>query len=115
MKELTKAEEMILLSVIRLRYEAYGVNIKAHIEDQKKKKIDYGTLYSTFEQLVNKGYLTKTFGDSTPERGGKRKLYFQITESGIEMLKEALTFQKTVWHGINEDILNGAMNAEKNP
>ncbi len=112
MKDLTKSEELILLSVIRQENEAYGVNIKEHLKQLTGKNIDYGTLYSTFEQLVNKGYLVKNFGESSPERGGKRKLYFKITESGLDMLKNSFRIQKSAWEGINEEILNGVIDAK---
>ena len=110
MKDLTKSEEVILLSVIRLKDRAYGVKIKDQIKRITKRDLVYGTLYSTFEQLVNKGFLEKKFGEPTQERGGKRKLYFQITKSGVSVLKNSLAMQENVWDGITEKVLNGVLN-----
>lgn len=109
MKELTKSEELILISVVRLKDEASGINIMSMIKERTNKEFVYGTLYSTFEQLVSKGYLNKDFGEPTKERGGKRKLYFKITKFGIEGLKKSLSSQQSVWDGINENVLDGVL------
>jgi DNA-binding PadR family transcriptional regulator len=102
MKDLTKIEETILLAIFRLRDNAYGVSIKKQIKSVTQRDYMYSTLYTTLEQLVRKGYISKIFGDPRPVRGGKRKIYFQITAEGMAALKNALLTQKKVWKGITE-------------
>ena len=62
-------------------------------------------MYSTFEQLVRKGCITKHFGEPTAVRGGKRKVFFSLTRNGIEALRNALQTQQAAWTGITEDSL----------
>ena len=100
MKEPTKVEETILIAVWKLGPEAYGVTIKDQIHRVTGREYLYSTLYTTLEQLVRKGYLTKRFGKPMSVRGGKRKIYFQITSEGFEVLKRAFEIQQTVWEGI---------------
>jgi len=102
MKELTKAEEIVLLAIFRLKDNAYGVTIRDQIKDVTNKLYVYGTLYSTLEQLVSKGLLNKKFGDPTPERGGKRKVFFTLSKNGLMSLKKSLNFNKVLWNGISE-------------
>jgi len=100
MKNLTKNEEIILLSIWRLKEEAYGVKIKNFIKNGIGKDWNYGTLYCILDQLVNKGMVTKKEGKPMPERGGRRKIYYTISQDGREVLQEALELQKTLWNGI---------------
>jgi DNA-binding PadR family transcriptional regulator len=54
MKELTKAEETLLLAILKLKQDAYGVAIKRHIKKVSGQSIPYGTLYFILSQLKNK-------------------------------------------------------------
>ena len=102
MKELTKAEEMILLAVWRLKDNAYGVSIRKKIEQTANKDYTYGTLYGLLEQLVKKNFLTRKKGEPIPERGGRGKMFYKLTPHGIDALKQALELHKSVWQDITE-------------
>ena len=67
---LTKLEEILLISIYRLKAEAYGARLKRFIHDLTGKDWNYGNLYCTLDQLVKKGYISKSEGDPTPSRGG---------------------------------------------
>ena len=102
MKELSKAEEMILLAIFRLDDNAYGVTIRKQIVDMAKKDYTYGTLYGLLDQLVRKEYVLKIKGDPTPERGGRSKSFYRLTQNGVQALKDALALHYSVWQGIND-------------
>ncbi len=106
MKELTKIEETILLAIFRLKDNAYGVTIKDQIKETANREYLYSTLYTSLEQLVRKGYIVKRFGEPSSKRGGKRKIFFDLTDSSISALKEAFLQNRSVWQGISEDTLN---------
>ena len=103
MKDLTKIEETILLAILRLKEDAYGVTIKKQIKRVTGRDYLYNTLYTSLEQLVKKGYVTKRYGDPTPVRGGKRKIFFDLTVDGAEALETAFNKYRSVWDGISED------------
>ncbi len=107
MKDLTKIEETVIIAVWRLEENAYGVTIRDQIKKVSGREFLYNTLYSTLEQLVSKGYLTKYFGEPTAVRGGKRKIFFMLTESGLKSLEAAYQSQKAVWNGIDDDSFSG--------
>ncbi|MFC1724765.1 PadR family transcriptional regulator [candidate division KSB1 bacterium] len=99
MKELTKAEELLLLTIWRLKDNAYGVAIKREIDEKTGKALKYGTLYFILDQLANKELVFREKGEPTPERGGKSKIYYRLTETGFKALEESLEMQKKVWEG----------------
>ena len=106
MKDLTKIEETVMIAVWRLGDDAYGVTIKKFIKKSTGREYLYNTLYTTLEQLVRKEYFSKRYSDPTPERGGKRKIFFNLTDEGFEALKVAFEKQKAVWNGISEESFN---------
>jgi PadR family transcriptional regulator PadR len=102
MKELTKAEETLLLAILRLEDNAYGVAIKLHIQKTTGKVLPYGTLYFILEQLTKKGYVRRFTGESKPERGGRSRIYYTLTSEGRKALQHAYKMQQKIWHGYTE-------------
>ncbi len=81
-------ELMILLTVIHLGDEAYGVPISRELERHRGREVSVGSVYAALERLENKGLVASSLGDPTPERGGKAKRYFRITKSGLGQVHE---------------------------
>ena len=102
MKEISKAEEMVLLAIWRLRDEAYGVSVRRQIRTDTGKDYTYGTLYGLLRQMDHKGYIKKIKGEPLPKKGGRSKAYFKITSSGVKALKDAVALHRRMWKDINE-------------
>ncbi len=102
MKELTVAEEMVMTSIWRLRDEAYGVAIRRDITEVTQKEMIYGTLYNLFDQLVRKGYISKSRGAPISQRGGRSKIYYRLTPSGTRALQYSRELHQKIWTGIKE-------------
>jgi len=101
-KEISRAEEMVLLAIWRLAYEAYGVSIRRQIRKDTGKDYTYGTLYGLLRQLDHKGYIQKLKGKPLPKKGGRGKTYFNLSPMGIRALKDAVALHKRMWKDINE-------------
>ncbi len=104
MKYLTLNEEILLLTIWRLGEEAYGVTIRDLYISQTGNSIVMGTLYNSLDYLVKKGFVVTRKGEPTSERGGKRKVYYNITRPGLEALKNTRELHSTVWQGIPDTI-----------
>ena len=102
MEKLTKNEEMLLIVIWKLKTTAYGVKIKSHIFEITGKNWNYGTLYCTLDQLVKKKFVHKNVGNPLPERGGRRKIFYQLTRAGIQQLQSALKIKNALWEGISD-------------
>jgi len=96
MIDLTLNETVVLLAVLRLKENAYGVAIREEIAKITQTTVTYGTLYSYLDQLFRKGFLAKNLGRPTPERGGRRKIYHRLTPKGRKALSKAYEIQKTL-------------------
>ena len=106
MKDLILTEEMFLLAVWKLKDNAYGVTIRKHVSRETQRIYPYGTLYSALDKLVDKGLLSKTIGDPTPERGGRSKNFYHITREGVSGLKNVMALKQILWDTETEMALN---------
>ncbi len=79
-------EEVILLAIASLGEGAYGVPIRARIEEAGRRT-SVGALYVTFDRLEAKGLIESWEGESTPQRGGRAKKYFRVTGAGQDALR----------------------------
>ena len=102
MAQLTIQEEIILTSIWRLGDDAYGVAIRKKVEEVIRKRFMYGTLYNALSQMLRKGYVVKMKGEPTPERGGRSKMYYQLTDSGLRAMQKARDLHRSIWSGIPE-------------
>lgn len=98
---LTRQEEIFLLAIWRLGENAYGVQIRKKIAEITRRKLSYGALYFTLDQIHKKGYVTRTAGDPTPVRGGCRKIFYQVTREGKDALIQASRLQESIWEGVS--------------
>jgi len=96
---LSKFEELILLSVWRLKENAYGTPIYHYIKDVTGKRLSLGGVYFPLDRLTKKGYLTAYIGEATPERKGLSKRYYNLTDRGIQALKEIRRVNEIMWAG----------------
>ena len=97
MKYLSRPEEIVLLSVWRLKQNAYGVTIRNLVQKTTKKYWSIGAVYVPLERLEKKGYVKSFSSEPTPERGGRRKRFFEITEEGKKELDTVREVNKAIW------------------
>jgi DNA-binding PadR family transcriptional regulator len=93
-------ELQVLLAVMRLGDEAYGVPIADTIEAASGREINAGAIYITLDRLESKGFVTSRVGESTPERGGRAKTYFEATGRGVRAARAAQHTLVTLWSGV---------------
>jgi len=94
---LTRTEEMILWSILQLKNRAYCVPIRDRISAVTGEEVPLGSIYMPLDRLVKNGFLTSRLSESTPERGGRRKRLYRLTEGGIRALEQARDVQLKMW------------------
>ena len=93
---------MLLLAVLRLGDEAYGVTIAQELEQYTGREVVIASVYARLERLQERGLVTSSLGDPTPERGGRAKRYFSITGAGIREIRDARRSLMNMWKGLPE-------------
>jgi PadR family transcriptional regulator, regulatory protein PadR len=105
MKYLTLNEEVLLIAILKLKNDAYPVTIRHEFIKMTNKSIVYGSLYNSLDYLLKKGLANSVKGSPTPEQGGKRKVYFTVTEDGIKALQQTKAFHQSMWNNLDEIVL----------
>ena len=90
-------ELMVLLAVIRLGDEAYGVPLARELTEVRGREVSAGSIYAALERLESKGLVASSLGESTPERGGRAKRYFRVTEDGLRTAHETRRVLTGLW------------------
>jgi PadR family transcriptional regulator, regulatory protein PadR len=93
-------ELMVMLAVLRLGREAYGVPIAAEIAAKTGREMLQGSVYAVLERLESKGLITSRLGEATPQRGGRAKRYFALTAEGNRQVRAAQHALEALWQGI---------------
>jgi len=93
---------MVLLALMRLDENAYGVPISQEIERQSGREAALGTIYAALERLEENGLVSSELGRPTPERGGRAKRFFHITKKGLREVREARRALINLWRGLEE-------------
>ena len=95
-------EQLVLLALLRLGPLAYGVAIAEEIEARAGRPTSLGSVYKTLIRLETKRLVVTRMGEPTPERGGRRKRYYQLTPAGQAALQASLEAIRRMTSGLRE-------------
>jgi DNA-binding PadR family transcriptional regulator len=99
-------EQVVLLAILRLGKDAYGVTIRSEIAKCTGREPAPGALYTTLDRMEEKGIVRSWLGEATPQRGGRAKRYFALTKAGLAAVVSAQRAYKSLLDGL--DLLGGA-------
>ena|SRR5215471_14155239 len=99
---LSNFELMVMLAIIRIGDEAYGVSISNEIEETTGTEVLLGSVYDALNRLEAKGLIVSTLGDATPERGGRAKRHFRSTSRGVRVVRDTQQSLIRLWKGVPE-------------
>jgi len=106
MKILSRAEELVLLSVWKLQENAYGVTIRKYIIKNTGQDWSIGAIYVPLDRLTKWGYLEAVLGEPSSERGGRRKRYYSLTKKGLKSLDHIKKVHETMWSELPDLVLD---------
>jgi PadR family transcriptional regulator PadR len=95
-------ELMVLLAILRVGEDAYGVPIARELEASGGRDVLLGSVYAALDRLEAKGLVSSRIGDPTSERGGRAKKYFKVTAKGLQEIRETQRTLVRLWRGLRE-------------
>jgi DNA-binding PadR family transcriptional regulator len=104
MESLGEFEQSILLAMVHLGADAYGVTIRREIEARTARTVAVGALYTALDRLERKGYVSSSMSNPTPERGGRSKRYFKLRAAGAAALRASRARLARMWAGLDDDL-----------
>ena len=97
-------EQLVLLSILRLGQNAFGIEIRRDLQEAAKRSVSRGALYKTLERMESKGLLGWQVSESTPARGGLARRRFLVKPPGVAALKHSREILLHFWSGLEESL-----------
>jgi PadR family transcriptional regulator, regulatory protein PadR len=94
-------EHIVLLALLRLGMDAYGVTVRDEIEKRADREVSVGAVYATLDRLESKGLVASRVGEPTASRGGRAKRHFQITKKGVAAVNRTHEALRNMSHGLS--------------
>ena len=101
-------EQMVLLAILRLADNAYGMTIRQEIESRTDRNVTIGAIYAALERLSTKGYLRSSVSGPEPIRGGRTKRTYRLTSTGGKALAHSRAMMAKMADGLATDDLGTA-------
>jgi PadR family transcriptional regulator, regulatory protein PadR len=98
-------EQLVLLAIVHLGGDTYGIPIAEEIERRTKRKAARAAVYVTLRRLEDKGLVSSRMGEPTPERGGKGRRHVALTAAGSRALLDARRVSERMWQGVTPSVL----------
>ena len=93
-------EHIVILALLRLEDQAYGVTVRQEIEFRTQREVSIGAVYATLDRLEIKGYVRSHRGDPTPQRGGRSKRFFRVTPKGLATVNRTQRALESMTEGL---------------
>jgi len=97
---LTDFELMILLAILRVGDDAYGVQIAREIEATGGRRVLLGAAYAALDRLERTGLVTSTIGPPTAVRGGRARRFFRVTARGVRAVRNTQRALVALWRNV---------------
>src|SRR6478736_6016512 len=97
-------EQLLLLAIVHLGDDAYGVTIRQEIEKRVGRDVTIGALYTALDRLERKGFVRSTMSAPTAERGGRSKRHFRVKPAGAAALRQSRERLARMWEGLSADL-----------
>lgn len=81
-------EQVVLLSILRVGDDAYGIPVREVIRERTGRDVSLGAVYKTLSRLSDKGLVSSHVGAPTDDRGGRRTRCYRVTAAGRRELKQ---------------------------
>jgi DNA-binding PadR family transcriptional regulator len=101
-------EQMVLLAILHVRGEAYGVPIVDEIARRTGRSVSRAAVYVTLRRLEKRRLVTSWMGEPTGERGGKARRCVRVEPEGIELLHESRRAMDRMWEDLDPAIVESA-------
>ena len=101
-------EQMVLLAILHVKEEAYGVPIVEEIERRTGRSVSRAAVYVTLRRLEKRGFVTSWMSEPTGERGGKARRCVRVEQGGVDLVRESRMAMERMWGDLDPEVVEGA-------
>jgi len=100
MTYLSRIEEILLLAIWKLKENAYGIAIRRQVEKDTGISWLSEAIYAPLSRLKDKGYVRSIKAQKSTKKGGRPRIYYQLSPSGLSKLASLQNVNKSLWEGV---------------
>jgi len=100
-------EQLVLLAILRLEKDAYGMTVRRELEETAQRKVTLGSVYGTLDRLEKKGLVRSWHTEPDPVRGGHPRRYFEVSPEGHLALARTQNMMDRMWNGVELEVKEG--------
>jgi PadR family transcriptional regulator PadR len=93
-------EQLVLLTIVRLGPESYGVTIIDELQAHARRPILRPSVYLALKRLEGRGFIRARMSDPEARRGGRARRHFEATAAGLKILRESQRMLTSLWDGV---------------
>jgi len=99
---LGELEQLVLLTILQLGADAYGLTIAQELERQAGRRLSRGALYTTLDRMEIKGLVRwKPEPGGSQRRGLPRRNYI-VSVRGVAALRASQRVLHRLWSGLED-------------
>ena len=99
-------EQLVLLALLRLSGDGYGVTVQREIAERAGRDVTLGAVYTALTRLEEKGFVESYVGDPLPQRGGRRRRQYAVLPEGRAAAGEAWRAMRALSAGLRAQLEN---------
>jgi DNA-binding PadR family transcriptional regulator len=93
-------EQLVLLTIVRLGPDSYGVTIIDELEQHSRKAVLRPSVYLALKRLEARGFIRSRMGEPEARRGGRARRHFEASAAGLKVLRESQRMLTSLWNGV---------------
>lgn len=97
---LGELEQLVLLAIMRLGADCYGVSIVEELQRHAARPILRPSVYLALRRLEEKGMIRGRMGEPEPRRGGRARRHFEATAAARQALRASQRTLNRLWDGV---------------
>ena len=97
-------EMVVLLTLLHLDEQAYGMTIRLEIEERTGRSVSISAIYTTLRRLESKGLVSSQLGAPSKSRGGRAKKFFRLEPEGLKAVRRSRDMFAKLWRGLPESL-----------
>lgn len=94
-------EHHVLLAALRLADGAYSAAIVLELEERTGREVAPAAVYIALRRLEENGLVRSAMRESEGRGGRRERRHFEVTEEGLEMLRESRRRFERLWEGLD--------------
>jgi DNA-binding PadR family transcriptional regulator len=93
-------ELLVLLAILRLGDEAYGVPIARELDRFGGRLLSRASIHVTLQRLEEHGLVRSVLSAPRDDRGGRPRRYYRVLPAGVALVRRSKDLYTRLWKGL---------------